>query len=322
MTGKKSPRKPRPRITDQQISDMMRLRRQGESISAIARAIKCNRQTVRVYLKERQADVLADEVRKQQLTDELQRHLNDVTEFAVSFKSSVTAPRSPTEDRDASAVFELLLGKDLPRGLDWESRQARREQRQREHRNRMLLISLQEHTRGQGWWRAYEEWQEAWNMCRDALRELRGKADEVVENRINEKPSLKEEVERQSSKRGRDDTVRRIVSDMLSVVWGAATGSRPVEKFEFGEGEGRIVACFADGTFFPLGHRLIEVSVSPDMADLYKLAFKTLCQSFTDKSIPEMLHRMDEKIEIIDDALDPFILRPLLIRTRCSLCPV
>ncbi|MBA7567353.1 hypothetical protein ES708_09064 [subsurface metagenome] len=322
MTGKKSPRKPRPRITEQQISDMMRLRRQGESISAIARAIKCNRQTVRVYLKERQADVLADEVRKQQLTDELQRHLNDVTEFAVSFKSCVTVPRSPTEDRDASAVFELLLGKDLPRGLDWESRQARREQRQRQRRNRMLLISLQEHTRGQGWWAAYEEWQEIWNICLSAIQELRGEADKVVENRINEKPSLKEEVERQSSKRGRDDTVRRIVSDMLLVVWGAATGSEPVEKFEFIEEEGRIVACFADGTPFPLGHRLIEVSVSSDMADLYKLAFETLCQSFSDKHIPEMLQRMDEKIEVIDDALDPFVLRPLLVRTRCTLCPV
>ena len=65
MTGKKSPEKPRPRITDQQISDMMRLRRQGKSLSAIARALKCNRQTVRVYLKERQADVLVDEIKKQ-----------------------------------------------------------------------------------------------------------------------------------------------------------------------------------------------------------------------------------------------------------------
>ena len=45
-------------------------------------------------------------------------------------------------------------------------------------------------------------------------------------------------------------------------------------------------------------------------------------QSFIDKGIPEMLHRVDEKIEVIDDVLDPFILRPLLVRTRCELCPV
>ncbi|GAI44994.1 unnamed protein product, partial [marine sediment metagenome] len=39
----------------------------------------------------------------------------------------------------------------------------------------------------------------------------------------------------------------------------------------------------------------------------------TLHQSFIDKRFPEMLHRIEEKIEEIDDALDPFILRPLAV---------
>ena len=56
-------------------------------------------------------------------------------------------------------------------------------------------MSLREHTRDQGWWQAYEEWQEAWNTCQDALRELRREADEVVINRINKNPSLEKEVE-------------------------------------------------------------------------------------------------------------------------------
>jgi predicted transcriptional regulator len=320
MTGKKSPGKPRPRITDQQISDMMRLRRQGKSISAIARALKCNRQTVRVYLKERQADILTGEVRRQVLTDELQKHLNDLTEFAVSFKSYVTRPNSLGEDGDATTVFKPLLGEDLPQGLDSGSQKVRREQRQINRRNRMLLKSLREHTRGQGWWAAYEEWQEVWNTCRNATQELQGEADKVVENHINEKPSLKGEVERRIKEER--DTVGKIKSDVLSVVWLACTSGKPVDKYKFRVKEDRVVAVLADGSYLSIGHRLSEVSLGPDMAEVCKLSFETLYQSFIDKGIPEMLHRVDEKIEVIDDALDPFILRPLLVRTRCELCPV
>ncbi len=312
----------RARISEERIMEMLRLRRQGKSISAIAQATGCHRQTVRAYLRERQSDILADEVKKQLLTDELDKHLNDVTQFAVSFKSYVIRPGSLTEDRDADTVLKPLLGEDLPQGLDLDSQKARREQRQVNRRNRMLLMSLREHTRDQGWWAAYEEWQEVWNTCRNALQELRREADEVVENLINQNPSVKEEIKRQSSKRGRDITVRRIVSDVLLLVWGATAGIKPVEKFEFLGQEGRVAAWFADGTVFLLGHSLIEVSVSSAMEGVCKLAFETLCQSFSDKSIPEMLHRMDEKIEIIDDALDPFVLRPKLVRTRCDLCPV
>ena len=310
----------RKRLSEEQVQEMLRMRRQGQSVKAIAEAIGCHRQTVRLHLQEKQGDILAAEIRRQHLADELQRHLNDVTEYAVSFRGYLTRPTSLGEDRDAATVFKPLLGEDLPQGLDSDSQKARREQRQIERRNRMLLLSLREHTHGQGWWTAFEEWQEAWNICRDSLRELRREADEVVENRYNEKSSLKEEIERRISKGG--DEVRRIAHDMLWVVWWVGTGNKPVEKLEFRAEEDQVVAYFSDQSRYVLGHRLSEVSLSPDMAEVCKLSFETLYQSFIDKGIPEMLHRVDEKIEVIDDVLDPFILRPLLVRTRCELCPV
>jgi len=308
------------RVTDDQVRRMVELDRQGQSISAIARAVGCHRQTVKAYLAGRRSDILAEEVRKQALTDDLQKHLNDLIEFAASLVGLLTVPDSLTEDRDVAAVLDPLLPKDLPQGLDSASRKARREQRQKTRRNRMLLKSLREHTREKGWWQVFEEWREAWNTCRDALRELRRQADEVVEKGIKPTPGLKEEVEKRSSKER--DEVRRIADDVLWVVWWIGTGSKPVEKLEFRANEGQVIASFGDQTRFDLGHRLREVSLGPDMAAVCELAFKTMCQSFSDKSIAEMLHRMNEKIEVIDDALDPFVLRPLLVRTRCELCPV
>ena len=308
------------RVTGDQVRRMVELDRQGQSISAIARAVGCHRQTVKAYLAGRRSDILAEEVRKQALTDDLQKHLNDLIEFAASLRGHLTIPDSPTEDRDIVTVLDPLLPKDLPQGLDSASREARRKQRQTERQDKMLLKSLREHTREKGWWQAFEEWQEAWNTCRDALRELRRQADEVVEKGIKRTPGLKEEVEQRSSEER--DEVRRIANDVLWVVWWIGTGSKPVEKLEFRAKEGQVTASFGDQTRFDLGHRLREVSLGPDMAAVCELAFKTMCQNFSDTSIVEMRHRMNEKIEVIDDALDPFVLRPLLVRTRCELCPV
>jgi len=317
MARKTSTRKSR--INEEQIGEMLRLRRQGKSITDIAKATGFHRQTVRAYLKERQADILADEVRKQLLTDELQKHLDDLTQFAVSFKSYLAVPSSPTEHKDAATIFKSLLGEDLPQGLDSDSHKKRRDHKQTNRRNKTLLKSLQEHTREKEWWQAFEEWQEAWDTCQGALQELQGEANEVVEKLINENPSFKGEVERRTKED--KDTVKSTVSDVLWLVWWAGTG-KPVEKIVYRAEEGHVVACFGDETYYSMGYRINEDSLGQAMAKVYKSAFETLRHSFINKDIAEMLHKMDEKIEIIDDALDPFVLRPLLVRTRCELCPV
>ena len=127
------------RVTDNQVRRMVELHRQGESIAAISRAIGCHRQTVKAYLAGRRGDILADEIKKQLLTDEQQKHLDDLTQFAASLVGRLTIPDSPTEDRDVVAVLDTLLPKDLPQGLHSASREARRKQRQTDRQNKMLF---------------------------------------------------------------------------------------------------------------------------------------------------------------------------------------
>lgn len=314
MTGKKSPG--RPRITDEQITDMIRLRRQGKSISAIARATGCNRQTVRVYLKERQADVLADEVRKEVLTDELRKHLDDLTQFADSLVDYPTNFRSPFEERDAAAVVQPLFRKEFPKELD--PQRVKRKQRQAEAQNKMLFESLRQHTGEKGWWQALEEWKEAWDTCKGALEELKGEANEVVGNFLSQKPDLKEAVERETDEKA---AVGRIAHDVLWVVWWAGTGDSPAEEYDFRIKDGHLVAHRGGDTFYPSSLNLGETPVAQEIAKRCKLAFETLYQSFRHKRIPERLHAIEEKIEEITDALHPLKLRAQILRTRCDLCP-
>ena len=61
----------------------MRMRRQGESIKTIAQDVGCHRQTVRMHLKEKRGETLADESRKQVLIVELRNHFQELVDFAA-----------------------------------------------------------------------------------------------------------------------------------------------------------------------------------------------------------------------------------------------
>lgn len=311
------------RVTDDQVRRMVELDRQGESISAISRAVGCHRQTVKAYLAGRRGDILADEIKKQLLTDEQQKHLDDLTQFAASLVGLLTIPDSPKEDRDVVAVLDTLLPKDLPQGLHSASREARRKQRQTERQNKMLFESLRQHTGGKGWWQAFEEWQQAWGTCVSALAEIREEAPKVVEDFMNQKPGLKEKVE---GKTGKKNVLERIVDVLLWPAWEVATASNPEEELE--RRKFRVLPAAQEfrvitGTYeLRLIFSETEAALAQEVATVCNLALQNLYPRYMADEIQGMRHRMDEKIEEIDDALDPFILRPLLVRTRCELCPV
>lgn len=70
------------KITDEQVKEMMSLRRQRKSVTEIARIVGCHRQTVRAYLRERQSSILVDEVKKEVLKEALLGHFKELADFA------------------------------------------------------------------------------------------------------------------------------------------------------------------------------------------------------------------------------------------------
>ena len=74
--------KKRPRVTDAQVGEMLRLKREGKTDTAIAKVLGIHRQTIGRYLKRRRNDILADEARKQVLIEELRNHFRELADFA------------------------------------------------------------------------------------------------------------------------------------------------------------------------------------------------------------------------------------------------
>ena len=163
MVRKRSPR--RPRISEEQISEMIRLHRQGKSISAIAQTTGCHRQTVRAYLRERQADILADEVRKQVLVEELRNHFGELREFA-SFRWRRRLDASPSEVPGLTGLRVPMPGPISPAGvfglpgkgssryvaLEWGRMYAL------QPKDNHLIQALKEHAKDSDLWAYWDSW--------------------------------------------------------------------------------------------------------------------------------------------------------------------
>ena len=165
---KRRPSPKRPRVTEEQVHEMMRMRRQGESIKAIAQAIGCHRQTVRTRLKEKHGDILADEARKEVLKGELLGHFQELINFAqVGLKSRLDASaeprpkqgkRIPREVRQPGPIFlEGVLGLPCLGSSTFMSNEWVRMYNP-SPKDDYLMQSLMEHTKDLPAWTYWENW--------------------------------------------------------------------------------------------------------------------------------------------------------------------
>jgi len=161
--GKRPPkRKP---ITEEQVHEMMRMRRQGRSIKAIAQAMGCHRQTVRMHLKERHADILADEARKQVLIDELRNHFRELAGFAtVELKSHLRASRTELPGSGPEMLMpgrpismEGTLGLPGPGSSNHAAEEWAR-MYELPSKEQHLMQALREHTKDSPLWSHWDGW--------------------------------------------------------------------------------------------------------------------------------------------------------------------
>ena len=113
---------------------------------------------------------------------------------------------------------------------------------------------------------------------------------------------------------------------MLWAAWCVGTASEPEEELESRNfqvvPEGQRLRIKTGGYYLNLIFDETDPALAQEVAAVCNNALQDLYPRYMVDEILGMLHRMNEKIEVIDDALDPFVLRPLLVRTRCELCPV
>jgi hypothetical protein len=124
----------------------------------------CHRQTVRTHLRERHADILADEARKQVLIDELRSHFRELAGFAaMGLKSHLRASRaelpgsSPEMLVPGPISMEGTLGLPGPGSSKYAAEEWAR-MYNLPSKEQHLLQALREHSKDSPLWSHWDRW--------------------------------------------------------------------------------------------------------------------------------------------------------------------
>jgi exonuclease VII small subunit len=321
-------------LSPDELSQIVQLRDSRTSWLKIQRRTGVPRQIAKreyVVWQQSQSNEELKQARIRVATDLFNEHLRQIVGLAEGLVNDLPQSMTPLETRDAEAVISDILarwifGETEERVCLIPDRQeTQRAQRRSSRRNQMLFRSLRDHTREKVDWRILEEWKAGWSRSREATEALRSKAEKMVQSILdNERRSIRDKID---ASRGGKSILAKMVAGVIEVIWRGANDNAlgKVEQFvqtrRITEGRGLII-------FGELGSvtriELADSRLANDAAEVCRQAARNLSIIDIDKPIrlyQDGTETMKQAIHKLEDALDPLVLRPMILRTRCDLCP-
>ena len=321
-------------LSPDELSDIVQLRGSRTSWLKIERITGVPRQIAkREYgaWEHSQSKEELKQARIQVATDLFDEHLQQIVGLAQGLVNDMPESMTPLETRDAETVISDILARWIFSEAEERvclipgQQEAERAQRRSLRQNQMLFRSLRDHTREKVDWRVLEEWKGGWSRSRGAMEALRSKAEKMVWSVLdNQKPSVRDKID--ASGVGKS-ILAKMIAGVIEVIWRGANDNafEKVEQFvqtrQITEGRGLIV-------FGELGSltriELPDSGLTKDVAEICKWAAKNL--SIEERDGQVRLYRdgteaMKQAVQKLENALDPLMLRPMILRTRCDLCP-
>ena len=144
----------------------------------------------------------------------------------------------------------------------------------------------------------------------------------VIGNILNNRPDLKERIETAT---GGNDVIEKISDGVRKTIWRGILTGKP-EQMHALKGssvltEGRVWLVFSDGSEAKL--YLDDEELAKEVLDMCGQVVTNLRETKSDlvQKLADEVRRMQDRTEELDESLDGLILRPMILRTRCNLCP-
>ncbi len=316
------------KLNKTQIEQVVELRQSGHSFRAIENETGIPRRTAqRAYQEWEEKNSWEDlkRVRSDVIDREFSQHIDLLTNLAQRLVAEMdvwlSGDTPPPAEEHLIAIWEDEIKGSLGAYLQ-KSRYDRKERTRLERRYEMLFGALKQHTVKGVPWTVLEEWKAAWDRYRNALQDLQEQISTVMEKRCKGESDLWEEITPDQSDM---NTAEFIARGILKALLKAMVEDRPsVEVFNWEnlssqESDEKVRLKETNGLW------ILHIPTS----DGIELVEET-CQSVVDqiweskpmKSLRKESKIIQEAADTLDEALDPLRLRPMILNSRCDLCPV
>jgi len=256
--------------------------------------------------------------------EEFKRHADILEKFALSFVLHLPLPGSLLENRGADEILEAQLwSRDLlDEAGDWEAYRNEDEitSRRRKRQNRLLMKALQEHTRGAVKWDAFQEWGSSWDRYVVNVSALHKQTLDTLTNYLNQEQGFRSKLE---SKTKLKDIPSTLAEGFLKLIWrnvstGKADESKPTFT-SFESQNGYEIAQPPRDLILPV--KIPDRELSDKVATIMTRTADILWRQDEVRSAANELNIMRSKKVELEEQLEPLLLRPMILRTRCELCP-
>lgn len=271
------------------------------------------------------------QARIQVATNLLNEHLEQLVQLAQALVHFVPDSIGLLEDRDAETILNGLWTSYVPVRADTPlSALAFYPLSERSHRlivrnHRVLLRSLQDHTRERMDWQIMDNWKESWNNCRRSMNELRSKAEDTVSN-ILRHPEQDVGARVMELEDG-EGVIKNMAAGVVEVLWRGMESN----TLEMIIGLVRIKPTTAGTAVIRFGEsgslttiELNDVRLAETVAHICQWATKNLYieeEHGCIKQYRDNIRGIREAVEKLEEALNPFTLRSTIIKTKCDQCP-
>jgi len=312
-----------------ELKKVVELRQLGAKWTDIAQETKVERRAAKRAYEEWERDQKLREekaARFRVAAEAFHEHLNDLIRLAESLVSVLNVPEILRELDNADEALNKLLMRNIQGGLEPSTtlRPTRDERERIVRRNKMLFKSLQNHTRGKIRWEALEEWKQARNNAVEYSKELRSEAAKVIRNILKNQRGLKKRIK---TAIGGNDITKKISDGVRETIWRGIVTGKP-EQINIWEGtslvsKGRVeLRFYEDDSDTKLD--LNDSKLAKDVLMMCRQAVTSLQEerkSDLVQKLAEEARQIRARTRELEENLDGLTLRPIILRTRCDLCP-
>lgn len=334
-------------LTHEELEKVLRLKQIGNSWLKIQRETGINRRTAKRAYENWQRSQSTEELkeaRKYVAAQVLREHMDSLVALAGALVTNLSVPSSLDDmKRNAEQFFSWLWQQDLlQRGGYLPSEPIHvytmgdtqcfyvGDMQFSVREKELLFESLKVHTREEVRWKDVldNRWKEARDNCAKIVPKLRKESSEVVNNflKLERQSNLLQRTKEESRE---DDPVKRMAEVVLREIWRAILQDKLEQECPwFQTVSGRmgppqdidiIVKSRDEKVLTFIGNT--KESLAKKVTCICNLAANNLCKGDMVQQLQQEVHRMKKASDELREALNPVKLRPMILRTRCDLCP-
>lgn len=195
------------------------------------------------------------------------------------------------------------------------------QKRQTERKNRLLFQSLQTHTRGKVRWRALDEWKSNWDRCKLHFEEL----EEDIRLGVREALTSREDLAIINDKTGSTKVIDRIAEGLYRLMRQSLLAGLPGFSMDTSSGAQRDRVTDGPASHYNVKDLQIPETDSKSLKLLCSVLNTVIEELYSGDRVGQIqnsLTKVRRAALELEESLDPLVLSPLILVTRCDLCPV